>query len=112
MTKQDLNRCLTLRRQLERSRELLASLETAGLTAEATDVKETMSGLEVDIQRSEAAVMDWINGIEDDIAHMIFRLRFLHGMSWETVAALIGGGNTRSGVRSRAWRYLEAHHVE
>lgn len=112
MTKQDLNRCLTLRRQLERSRDLLASLETAGLTAEAADVKKTMSNLEADIQQSEAAVMAWIGGIEDDVTRMIFRLRFLHGMSWETVAALVGGKNTRQSVKARYHRYLEAHHDE
>lgn len=112
MTKQDLTRCLTLRRQLERSRELLASLETAGLTAEAADVKKTMSGLEVDIQRSEAEVMDWIGGIEDDVMRMIFRLRFLRGLEWKTVATLIGGGKTTRSVELRARRYLEAHHVK
>ena len=112
MTKQDLTRCLILRRQLERSRELMASLETAGLADEAASVKETMSGLEAELQRSEAAVMDWIGGIEDDTMHIIFRLRFLHGMSWETVAALIGGGSTGKSVSTRYRRYMEAHHVE
>lgn len=112
MTKQALNRCLTLRRQLERSRELLASLEAAGLTAEATNVKESISGLEADIRCSEAAVMDWSGGIEDDVMRMIFRLRFLHGMSWETVAVLIGGRNTGRSVRLRYHRYMETHHDE
>ena len=112
MTKQDLNRCLALRRQLERNRELLASLETAGFTAEAADVKESMSVLEADIQRSEAAAVDWISSIEDDTTRMIFRLRFLHGMNWETVAALIGGKGTKRSAENRARRYLEAHHVE
>lgn len=112
MTKQDLNRCLTLRRQLERSRELLASLETASLTAEAADVKGTMSDLKAELQQSEAAVTDWISGIEDDTMRMIFRLRFLRGLEWKTVAALIGGKNTRSAVENRARRYLEAHHVQ
>ncbi len=112
MTKQDLTRCLTLRRRLEQSRGLLVSLETAGLADEATSVKETISGLETELQRSEAAVMDWIGGIEDDTMRMIFRLRFLHGMSWETVAALIGGKNTGKSVSIRYHRYLEAHHVK
>lgn len=112
MTKQTLNRCLTLRRQLERSRELLASLDAAGLTAEAADVRESMSGLEADIQRSEAAVMDWINGIEDDTMRMIFRLRFLRGLEWKTVSTLIGVGKTTRSVELRARRYLEAHHDE
>lgn len=40
MTKQELNHHLTLLRQLEKDRKLLASLETAGLADEAAGIRD------------------------------------------------------------------------
>jgi len=112
MTRQELNRHLKLLQQLEKERELLASLEAAGIADEAASIREDITNLDTEVRRSETAVMDWISTIEDIPTHMIFRLRFLRGLEWKTVAALIGDGNTKSSVEKRVARYLEAHHDE
>lgn len=41
-------------------------------------------------------------------AHMrrILQLRYVQGLSWDEVAARIGGGNTEDSVRKAAGRYL------
>ena len=110
MTKHDLNHHLMLRKQLEKSRALLVSLEAAGLAGEAADIRDDIESLDAELQRSEAAVTAWSDTIDDLQTRMIFRLRFLRGFEWKAVAALTGG--TRSSVENRAYRYLEAHHDE
>lgn len=108
MTKQELNHHLALRRRLEKERALLASLEAAGLAAEAVEMRETVFRAEMELQRSETEAAAWIAAIEDDTTRMLFRLRFIRGLEWEAVAALIGGTAHSAGIRCR--RYLEAHH--
>lgn len=131
MTKQDLNHHLALRQRLEEARELLASLEAAAgpraqqldgmphaqgasdhtgdLAAEIADAETVIESLQAEIVRSETAVAAWIGTIEDMQTRMIFRLRFIRGLTWKEVAALIGGGNTAKSVQIRAYRYMKAH---
>lgn len=112
MTKRELNQHRTLLQRLEKTRKLLEFLEVAGLADEVSGIRDDIAGLNAEVQQSEAAVTAWINTIEDLPTRMIFRLRFLRGMEWKTVAALIGGGNTKASVEKRVARYLEAHHDE
>lgn len=131
MTKQDLNHHLALRQRLEEARELLASLEAAAgpraqqldgmphasgisdrtgdLAAEIADARAVIDGLQAEIACSETAAASWIGSIDDMQTRMIFRLRYIRGLSWKDVAALIGGGNTDRSVRLRAYRYEKAH---
>lgn len=131
MTKEDLSRHLELRKRMANALELLASLEaaagphaqrldgmprspsvgdsTGNLAAEIADMGAVVEGLQAEVARSEAAVAAWIGTIEDLQTRMIFRLRYIRGLAWKEVAALIGGGNTDRGVRTRASRYMEAH---
>lgn len=128
MTKRELDHHLELVQQLEDERELLVSLLAAAgprvqrldgmphthgaadpvgyLAAEIADMRETISRREVDVARSEAAVVVYIQTIEDSQTRMIFRLRFIHGMSWKEVAAAVGGRNTESGVKNICYRYI------
>ena len=59
------------------------------------------------VEESEAAVSTFINGIEDNHIKVIFSLRFLCGFKWESVASMIGGGNTEQSVKNTCYRYLE-----
>lgn len=112
MTKQQLFHHMELRKRLASLQELLASLETAGLADEAAEIRDDTAILEAEIQQSEAAVAAWIDTVEDTQVHMIFRLRFIHCMTWPQVAKTIGGGNTTSSVKAACYRYLKAHHDE
>lgn len=131
MTKQDLNQHLVLRQRLGEARELLASLEAAAgpraqqldgmphahsisdrtgdLAAGIADAKAVIDGLRDEVTRSEEAAAAWIATIDDMQTRMIFRLRYIRGLPWKEVAALIGGGNTDRSVRLRAYRYEKAH---
>ena len=128
MTKQELDRHLGLRRQLEEDRELLAGLEAAAgprvqrldgmphahgisdpvgdLAAEIADMKDTIIQREAAVARSEETVAAFISTIEDSQTRMIFRLRVIHGMSWKEVAAAVGGRNSENGVKNVFYRYI------
>lgn len=112
MTKQELNHHLTLLQRLEEARGLLDSLEAAGLAAETAGILDDIAHLDMELQQSEAVVTAWMRTIEDIPTRIIFRLRFLRGLEWKAVAALIGGRNTTNSVKAVCYRYLEAHHDE
>lgn len=131
MTLQELNAYFHLLGQLHKARELLASLEAAAspqspgldgmprapgvrdsvgrLAVEIADMRARVRFLagEADAQRGRVA--RYIDGIADDQARLIFRLRFLRGLSWGEVAAVVGGGNTENGVKCVCYRYLQRH---
>jgi hypothetical protein len=50
---------------------------------------------------------EYINGIDDSLIRQILSLRYVNGLTWEQVAASIGGGNTADSVRKAAERFLE-----
>ena len=112
MTKRELNQHRTLLQRLEKNCKLLASLEAAGLADEAAGIRDDIASLDAEVKQSEAVITAWISTIDDPPTRTIIRLRFLRGMEWKTVAALISGGNTKASVEKRVARYLEAHHDE
>lgn len=127
MTKQDLSYHVELKKQLAADLELLASLEAAAgprvqhldgmphasgvrdvvgdLAAEIADLKAEISELEAEIARSEGEILKYITSIKDAQTRMIFRLRFIRGMSWKEVAATIGW-ISESGVKAIYNRYM------
>lgn len=128
MTKQDLNCHLELLQMLAEDLELLASLEAAAgpkiqrldgmphahgisdpvgnLAAEIADMRETVARRKAAVAKSEETIATYISTIEDSQTRMIFRLRFIRGMSWKEVAATIGGRNTEAGVKAVCYRYI------
>lgn len=48
----------------------------------------------------------YIDGIDDSLTRQVFALRFRKGLSWDQVAAELGGGNTYESVRKRVFRYI------
>ncbi len=129
MTLQTLNAYFYLLERLSKARELLASLEAAAypqspnldgmphapgfrdsvgrLAAEIADMRGRVAFLEQEAAARYGEVARYIEGIPDDQARLIFRLRFLRGLSWGEVADVIGGGNTKDSVRMVCYRYLE-----
>ena len=128
MVKQQLSHHVELKKRLAAALELLASLECAAtpatprldgmphapgyqdhvgeLAAEIADVKTEIGRLEAEIARSEDSILAYIATIEDIQIRMIFRLRFVRGMSWKDVAAAVGGGNTEGSVKKACYRYI------
>ena len=129
MTLKELSIYYKKHKQLEQNRQMLSSLyATAGLGAQeitgmphAPGVSDQVSGLVVEIEdlkkriarlESECAqekkILEWyIDTIEDAQTRMIFRLRFVHCMTWPQVAETIGGRNTANSVKLICHRYLK-----
>lgn len=129
MTLEKLNAHARLHQQLDEARELRASLEAAAgpgaqaltgmphtpgyrdklgdLAAEIADVSTDIERLEARIAQQEAEISAFIQTINDSHTRTVFRLRFLRGLGWGEVAAVVGGRNTASSVRSTCNRYFE-----
>lgn len=129
MTLQELSKYYKLHERLERNREMLSSLYAAAgpgaqvitgmphapgvsdkvgdLAAELWDLQSKIDYLEQRCAEEKKKLEKYIGGIKDDQTRMIFRLRFIHCMTWPQVAEAIGGRNTVSGVRSICYRHLK-----
>ena len=130
MTLKELSRYYNLQKQLERSRELLASLEASAspgaqvltgmphgggardkvgdLAAEIADMKAHIQRLERKADCAAGRINTYIGTIEDQHTRMIFRLRFIRCLTWGEVASVIGGHNSERGVKAICYRYLQS----
>ncbi|WP_409969597.1 hypothetical protein RFF05_06705 [Bengtsoniella intestinalis] len=128
MTLQRLSEHFKLKERLMQNEELLASLQSTAapgaqvmtgmphssgfrdkvgdLAIEIADMKERIRYLQDELAVSEQEIKSFIDSIDNDYIRMIFRLRFLRGLTWKQVAAVVGGRNTEDGVKSACYRYL------
>lgn len=49
----------------------------------------------------------YIADIDNSLLRQIFTYRFVNGLTWDQVAACIGGGNTADSVRMACYRYIK-----
>lgn len=130
MTLRELSRHYKLHERLERNREMLTSLyaaaepgaqvitgmphatgvsdRVAGLVIEIEDLEGRINALELECERERKKLEKYIGTIKDDQTRIIFRLRFIHCMTWLEVADTIGGRNTEKGVKNVCYRYLKS----
>ena len=130
MTLQELSKYYKLHERLERNREMLSSLYAAAgpgaqvitgmphapgvsdkvgdLAAELCDLQSKIEYLEQRCAEEKKKLEKYIGGIKDDQTRMIFRLRFIHCMTWPQVAEAIGGRNTANSVKAICYRYLKS----
>ena len=64
--------------------------------------------VKVKLEEEKKKLEKYIGGIKDDQTRMIFRLRFIHCMTWLQVAEAVGGRNTASSVRAICYRHLKS----
>lgn len=129
MTLRELSRYYKLHERLERNKEMLSSLTAAAglgaqvltgmphaqrvsdkvsdLVIEMEDLEQSILALEIECDREKQKIQAYISKIHDDQVRMIFRLRFIHCMTWPQVADTIGGGNTATNVKLICYRYLK-----
>lgn len=89
-------------RQPESSRTERYALELAAIHA-------TVAAKQAQCVAERQRLETYIAGIDDSLTRQIYTLRFVDGLTWEQVAARIGGGNTADSVRMACYRYLRAH---
>ena len=77
------------------------------LAVEIATIADEADSLRQEIGQQEEAVQAFISAIPDPRTRTIFRLRFIRGLMWCEVAAILGGGNSTYGVKSACYRYLE-----
>ncbi len=130
MTLRELSKYYKLHERLERNREMLSSLSAAAgpgaqvltgmphatsvsdkvsdLVIEMEDLKERISCLEAECIQEKENLERYVGTIRDDQTRLVFRLRFLHCMTWAQVADIIGGHNTEKSVKNICYRYLKS----
>jgi len=79
------------------------------LAVELADMRTQIERLAADVSQSEAVVADYAGTIADCFTRILFRLRFIQGLTWKEIAAAVGGRNTANSVKARITRYLDAH---
>lgn len=128
MTIERLNEHRTFVIMLQESKTILASMQAQILKAmdynglphvqEPSRTTENLSilletqiadvnRLEAIVAESEKEIKAFVDSIPDNRTRVIFNLRFVCGMKWDSVARMIGGGNASSTMRSVCTRYLE-----
>lgn len=129
MTLQELSKYYKLHERLERNREMLTSLYAAAgpgaqaitgmphapgvsdkvgdLAIEIEDLQSRIDYLELRCAEEKKKLEKYIGAIKDDQTRMIFRLRFIHCMTWPQVAEALGGRNTATNVKLICYRYLK-----
>ncbi|MCI8414954.1 MAG: hypothetical protein HFF00_04920 [Ruminiclostridium sp.] len=130
MTLQELSTYYKLNEQLEQNREMLSSLYTAtrpgaqvitgmphaqgvsdkvgDLAIEIGDLQSRIDHLESRCAEEKKKLEKYIDTIRNDQTRMIFRLRFIHCMTWFQVAETIGGQNTVNSVKATCYRHVKS----
>lgn len=80
--------------------------QVSSLVIEIEDLKKRISSLESECAQEKRILERYIDTIEDDQTRMVFRLRFVHCMTWSQVAKSLGGRNTANSVKLICHRYL------
>lgn len=135
MTRQQLRQLRFLKNEIKILREQIDSLK-AGIVSDVVEGSEsefpytkrrfTITGADCEeyerkskrlqrrLQRRVDELMDlleeineYIEGIDDSLIRQIISLRHVNGLTWDQVAASIGGGNTGDGVRMMHDRYFK-----
>lgn len=128
MTLQELNQFFRLMEQLNKACNLLASLKDLAapkspvldglphaldygdnvctLAVEIADMRARVEFLMNEVEQKRRDVERYINSIPEDQVRLIFRLRFLRGLAWGEVAAVLGGGNTENSVKKICYRHF------
>lgn len=128
MTLQRLNEHLNMVLQLQAAKEALSSMESQILKAtnydgmphghEVSRNTENLSillsaqiadvnRLEYLVDQSEQEVRKFVDSIEDNRTKVIFNLRFLCAMKWDSIPMFFGGGITPEAIKAVCYRYLE-----
>lgn len=117
MNLKDISQLYQLKSEIEMDKQRLARLraektvslkENAGYSSD--DIDEIESIIAQKIARSireRKRLEQYIAEIPDSLTRQIFTYRFVDGLSWDSCAARIRGGNTAKNLSNICYRYLE-----
>ena len=134
MTRQKLKQIRHLKREIELLQEQIVHLEAEivtdkvkgsdpdhpwterhyiikGLPGERNEkllrLRDRLERRKSDLQDMRAEIFEWVDGIEDSLLRQVIILRHVNGLTWEQVAAHIGGGNTANTLQKMHDRFFE-----
>lgn len=129
MTIRELSQLYHLNREIEMDRRRLQALEAKALPGaqrltgmpggsdvsdivgdSAAEIADLQSIIDAKLRQclcERKRLEQYISGIDDSLLRQIFTYRFVNGLTWNQVAACIGGDNTADGVRKAVKRYLK-----
>lgn len=85
---------------------ILQNRTLEGIPASASDIVSKYCAAKLRAEQELDKLIDYITGIPNSQIRQIFRLRFIDGCKWNTVADIIGGGNTEASMKMTVVRYL------
>lgn len=136
MTVKELSQLYWLNREIEMDQERLAELEAKATSISSPNLSGVPGGsnhFDNKIQRYVADIVDlqmiiatkqqrcihersilerYIADIKDSLLRQIFTLRFINGLTWNQVAAHIGGNNTEASVKMACYRYIDKSNMD
>lgn len=134
MTLQELNRLVMMKTELAQDEEVLQGLIAAAqpgaqkitgmpltsgyrdkigdLAVEIADMRDIISELKTQIESEEEKVKQFIDSIPKGKTKMVFRLRFIRGLTWKQVSATLGKYETENSVKDTCYSYLNLYDKE
>lgn len=79
---------------------------TGQLAAEIADLSATIEAQEQALRSSGQAVARFVDGIPDARTRLVFRLRFVRGLTWKEVADHLGQYQSADGAAKICYNYL------
>ncbi len=81
--------------------------KVAKYAAEIVDLKSTLEEYLKKCFSELNRLNNYISNIDDSHIRVILTMRYINGLTWNQVAAKVGGGNSEDSVKKAAYRYLE-----
>ncbi len=86
---------------------ILQNRTLEGIPASAAGIVTKYCAAKLRAEQELDKLIDYITDIPDSQIRQIFNLRFIDGYKWNTVADIVGGGNTEDSVRMAVIRYTQ-----
>jgi hypothetical protein len=85
----------------------ITGFDQVELSQKMERLKRKMQRRVDDLIELRTEIIEFVEGIDDSLLRQVIILRHVNGLTWEQVAAHIGGGNTADSVRKMHDRFLK-----